>query len=357
MNPGECFLKGLPICNGKGRGIGTSADRLRIASKRRCDNLHETLQPDATYWCHFSCISTYTSQEHIYRPQNTDDRSKRKRRSEGLFIFKEDCLVCGEKCLEIDPKHPNRWRPYSPVLTVDFKDVILQKCVLMNDVWGNDVKLRVQGAAFDLCAVGARYHRGCLSTFYHTAENKGKTPGNDDAFDKLCASLLADKSRFWNSLELANMYNSNGGHLSRRALIDKLLERVGPDLISLSGPGVANILMFKSKASKHMKFEQSEDDDIDTSIRAIAKVVKQECEDLRSDNTVYDTRIRLDDALACSSSTLLNLLLSISPKLERTPGAAMIGNMVTGAVTKKTNTTSNRNGSKRKRKGDCRNDA
>lgn len=350
----ECYLKEYVNCSGSGKGGFVGVNRLRTASNRRGDSLHSQLSEDvdATYWCHKNCVSSYTSKSHIkYHASQTQDcgpPSKRSRRSEEeLFIFKEHCFLCGKTCEKQDPKHPQRWRPVSYCRTADrgksqktFKEVILETCNQRNDDWSDQVRLRIQGAVSDLHAADAMYHRDCLQTF--------KSPRNighpqtvtdcdaDVAYAKVKESITDDKTRIWNALELEELYHSHGGTLlSRRIMVEKLSNELEPDLLVLSGVGVANILVFRQQASKTMKLVNDQEDDIDQAIHRLSKVITRESRELKWDQSTYNTRISLDDALTSSSPTLLRFLSSLSPKLNGNLPAAMAGNMVTCAVTNK----------------------
>ena len=68
-----------------------------------------------------NCISMYTSETHIKRYLRKKEKEhlsspeldiKSNRRSIlPLFVWKENCLFCGEKCdVEKDKKHPDHWR-------------------------------------------------------------------------------------------------------------------------------------------------------------------------------------------------------------------------------------------------------
>ena len=73
----------------------------------------------------------------------------------------------------------------------------------------------------------------------------------------------------------------------------------------------------------------------DEAIERLAKVIIKETMDLKRDQTIYDTRISLDDALAGSSPTMLKLLSRLSLKLDGNLSAAMAGNMVICAISNK----------------------
>ena len=353
MDSHNCYLKDHINCSGDGGGGFVGVKRLQTASISRGDELHEKLshEPDAKYWCHKNCISSYTSKSHIKchvskKSDNDAPPAKRSRRSEqNPFIFKEHCILCGETCKQLDPRHPYRWRPVSKCCTADrggsqktFKEVILETCDDRNDDWGNQVRLRVQAAVSDLHAADAQYHRDCLQTFKSNTGQPQNEAGSssDGAFLEVVDCMIADKCRVWNAVELHELYNSHGGGLlSRRVLIQRLSDKLGPDLLILSGDGVANILVFRNQASKHMKLVANDEDDIDTAIGRVTKVIIRESTELKRDQSTYSTRICLDDALAGSSDILLSLLTRLSPKLDSNLSAAMVGNMVTCAITNK----------------------
>ena len=88
------------------------------------------------------------------------------------FIFKEQCVFCGDLCImDYDTKHPSRWHRVVLCRTADrggketFKQVILNVCDLRNDEWASHVKVRIQGAVSNLHAGDARYHEDCKSSF------------------------------------------------------------------------------------------------------------------------------------------------------------------------------------------------
>jgi hypothetical protein len=97
------------------------------------------------------------------------------------------------------------------------------------------------------------------------------------------------KSRMWNSVELHKLY-VYGGTLSRRFLVRSVEQALSPDLLVLSSPGVASILVFRSNASEHLRIEDdAQNDCLSESINCLAAVIKSECP--RGDGKHYRTRI------------------------------------------------------------------
>ena len=158
-----CFFN----CSNTNRKLITSGSK-RIeniveCSKRRGDGLHITLTGRQTIGCHKSCVSSYTSEQHITRflsstIKNTSDIEvavpKKARRSESTsFCFKENCLFCGERCVPLpsDCRNPARWRRVTQCRTArNFKQNILQVCDSRGDSLADSDRVRVNGALSDL---------------------------------------------------------------------------------------------------------------------------------------------------------------------------------------------------------------
>ncbi len=118
--------------------ISSGPQRIRTiiaASKSRGDTLHLTLEneldnnPDLNIKCHKSCVTTYTSKQHISRSNKRHGRMEerchsappiRRRRSElQSFDFRRHCLFCGGPCVPRDKKNPSRWREVVQCSTTD----------------------------------------------------------------------------------------------------------------------------------------------------------------------------------------------------------------------------------------------
>ena len=130
------------------------------------------------------------------------------------------------------------------------------------------------------------------------------------------------------------MYLSHGGEQhSRRTLLTKLCHHFGPDFLLLSCNGIANLLVFRSKASGLLRLVSKEgDDDIDISLENIASRIVSESKQLVPDQHTHHAGIDLDLALECVSPTLLTFLLKLSKKLDHTAPAALIGNIVSSLI-------------------------
>ena len=109
------------------------------------------------------------------------------------------------------------------------------------------------------------------------------------------------------------MYKSYGGRLQlRKQLTQSLSEKLGHDVLILSGDGAANILVFRNQASKHMKLIASSKDDMDAVVNRMAKVIIRKTKELKEDQSTYGNEITLDNALKCSSPAFLKLMSCLS---------------------------------------------
>ena len=116
--------------------------------------------------------------------------------------------------------------------------------------------------------------------------------------------------------------------LTKRQLIDQLVDQFGYNILDLSSPGVSSIVVFRNKSPTLLKLVPSDDDsDLDMSIKNVGKQIVREVKGLKSDKCHYNIRICKETA---SESALLG---KISPKLDITLPAIRIGNIITSLLT------------------------
>ena len=156
----------------------------------------------------------------------------------------------------------------------------------------------------------------------------------DPAFDALVKDMSTDKSCVWNSHEIQQAYRDHGGTIVHRVQRHRLLQRLEDyfegDLLVLSGNGVADILLFRSKAPGILKIA---DGSSYIDIVPMAKVIRQECSASAPDTDIYKIRLSPENASEPCSDLLLTLLAELSPKLNHTNTAFLIGNIITSVLT------------------------
>lgn len=360
----ECYLSEIFHCIDSEKELTSiGPDRIRTiieSSKRRQDTIHEDLErkllndEHLDIYCHRNCVSSYTSNYHINRylkrigvasSSNEPPPTKCRRRSNiKQFNFRVNCLFCGEQCImDPDPRHPSRWRKVLLCRTAErpgrqtFKETILKACQSRDDNWAREVEIRIMGAVSDLHAADARYHDDCRKTFMSprsiTYASKEPPRAIDTAFEAVTSELRADQRRVWSSVEVHASYISFGGSmLSRGLLVNKIADLFGKDLLVLSSPGLANILMFRTTASSMLRIEELDEDD--KSIEVVSKRILTECKEIKESwsKDSYNSTINTCLATEESSSTLLSLLANLSDKLSNTLPALLIGNIVTSIL-------------------------
>ena len=102
----------------------------------------------------------------------------------------------------------------------------------------------------------------------------------------------------------------------------------------LSSPGIATILAFQSGAAKALRIiPDSEDDDTDIAVNKLKRKICQEVKGISPDKNKCSTRLSYDNASNDVSSTVMNLLARLSPKLDNTLPTLLIGNIITSTLT------------------------
>ena len=116
--------------------------------------------------------------------------------------------------------------------------------------------------------------------------------------------------------------------LSRRQLIAKIVEKFGRDMIALSSPGVASILVFKSSASNALHIMPDDTDDLmNEAIEKVAKQIKTEINNIEADRKKYYSHIDRDTCSVFQSNTFGDILSKVSHKLKKSLPALLIGNI------------------------------
>ena len=161
-----------------------------------------------------------------------------------------------------------------------FKDDILRVCSLWKDSQSAAVEHRVKSALSDLHAMDARYHLDCKKAFFHDGYLDSIRPSSqkktDCALLDVIKTMDEDKSVSWNSIELENLYNEYGGCvLTRKCLVNALSKYFGEQLLILSSPDLANILVFQNQCHFNIV---ADDADTKKNVKKVAIAITQETE-------------------------------------------------------------------------------
>ena len=160
----------------------------------------------------------------------------------------------------------------------------------------------------------------------------------DEAYEMVKSIVNSERSSMWTSVDIDLLYQNHGGiQLTRKKLVEKLVNDFSNDLILLSSPGLANVLVFRKHASTIMKITESDDDEIE--VKRLAKRIRKEILDMKVNTDEYQKRINKSIAKEPLSESLTYLLSKISPDLsENELPSILIGNIIASIIRKKPTT-------------------
>ena len=108
---------------------------------------------------------------------------------------------------------------------------------------------------------------------------------------------------------------------------------MGHEITMLLSPGVATMLISKSKAATLLHLDEVYQDDFDLQVKAVAGKIAAETKTLDDKFLNYSNIDR--ENIDAFSETLLDLLSHISPNLKRSLPPAMIGIIITSIIATK----------------------
>ena len=81
-----------------------------------------------------------------------------------------------------------------------------------------------------------------------------------------------------------------------------------------------------------MRLVDEEEDDLDAAITKVSKKIKLDVKAIPTDKDHYSTQINCETAIESVSDTLFELLGNLSPKLDKTLPAILIGSIITSVL-------------------------
>ncbi|KAJ8884154.1 hypothetical protein PR048_016011 [Dryococelus australis] len=246
-------------------------------------------------------------------------------------------------------KHPDRWTPAYIIhekiagQRKTIKELTLEMCDKRDGGSSSQVRVRVEGAVSDLHAADSRYHEDCHNSFMGDlavdAANQAKHDAitlneNYEYFKEVVDTLKADESCTWNSFEIFKLYEDRRGtRLRRRQLLKALTDTLKSQLIVMSSRVYASVVIFRKKANHVLQLTPDNDCDyLSESISLISRQIKKEMKDIVIDMNHYTYHLKSECVCEEMSQTLMKLLASLCPKLDKMPSAFLIGNVVTATM-------------------------
>ena len=142
--------------------------------------------------------------------------------------------------------------------------------------------------------------------------------------------MTRNRQQIWTSISLFDIYLEYGGNsiVNRSNMLNDILNSV-TNLVILTAQGYAQIVLFRDNMTK---YDDDDENDLEIALRKVANSVSKESSEFQYSIHAYKMRLPKNAAV---SETLLKLLSKISPKLnEDSLTSLLIGNMITGTITK-----------------------
>ena len=108
------------------------------------------------------------------------------------------------------------------------------------------------------------------------------------------------------------------------------------ELLVFTSPGYANMLVFSKAAGSILRCKRGDnrDSDLDSSMQKVAKQTVKECKEIKLERDTYNLHMDQNSLAESSSTTLLQLLKSITYEQETSLPLFLIGNIVSSMVRK-----------------------
>ena len=301
-----------------------AVQKIVATSKAKRDELFKTLS-ETEIVAHKSCYCKYTSKSRNSEQKRRKDTlahtvvSKRLLKSQcSDFVFKRDCLLCGNVCKMKDSKNPHRWVDVRPCKTVNrgsaitFKQQLENICDEREDQWGNEVAARLSGV-IDLHAADAQYHVPCYNRFRVVSVTRPSiTEPLEEALRSVLSMMAENAIGSWTTSELYVMYLAASRTVSRRQFVSNVAAHFGDELLVLHIEGCDSVVGLKAslgKVIKIVKISQSmgDDDELEKLVRKIRSEVmaKPRNVDYKLSDYVHQKVIE------STSATLLRLVSSL----------------------------------------------
>ena len=264
----------------KSVAIQTISDRSREIQ----DELYRKLNGKESISAHKSCYCSYTSKIKQVKSRKRksvpdDEPLNRMLKSECSkeYVFKRDCLLCGDECKPKDSKNPHRWVPVRQCSTVDrdcgitFKEQLINICKARDDQWSQEVMVRLSGV-IDLPAADAQYHKPCYDRFRIIPMKTLCSVPSEEALQKVISMMNMNANDTWTTSELYSMYLAEAGELSKRQFISNISNCFGEKILFLDIVGCDSVVGFKANLGqliKIVKVDSKTNDDLDKLVKKI----------------------------------------------------------------------------------------
>ena len=271
-------------------------------------------------YIHKSCRTNLRNQSRKRKSSDEPGARSSKRICGGVFDFKKLCFYCEKPC-EFDRKHPDRFKMYFEVRTLDtdIHKETLDMCNLRNDETAMNVQRRLLSVK-DLVAPEARYHVECRvkfenSTNRKTAAGRPVSSTKLELFEQACTNFLENDIELYTVTEFHEMMATLGDEVySVKMTQNKLSEKYKGCINFVSRQGKSNIILL-DRAAEVLSEKWYSDrqkrigDETARIVQTAAVLLKENIKNHKIDSTTYPS---CDDIRSPTNHTpnLLTLLLN-----------------------------------------------
>lgn len=263
--------------------------------------LKENKEKNIKTYTHKKCRTKLRNQARSAKRKSSDDPQPRssKRLRAGVFDFKRLCFYCEKPC-EFDSKHPDRFKKYCEVRTLetDIHKETLDLCKLRNDEYAMNIQRRLLSEK-DLVAPEARYHISCRSSFESSSNQKsiGRPAASSklELFEEACTKFLENDIELYTVAEFHDMMSSLGDEVySIKMTQTKLAEKYKGCINFVSREGKSNIILMDRAARVlteqwYLERKSKIQDEAARIVGTAAVLLKEAIKNHESDATTYPT--------------------------------------------------------------------
>ena len=287
-----------------------AVQKIVATSKAKPNELYKTLSDTEIFFAHKSCYSKSRNNERKKRKYALAHTvvSKRLLNSQcSDFVFKRDCLLCGNVCKMKDSNNPHRWVQVRQCKTVNrgsaitFKQQLEDLCDERGPV-GNEVAAILSGV-IGLHAADAQYHAPC----YNLPSITGPL---EEALRSVLSIMAENATDSWITSELYVMYVAALGTVSRRQFVSNVTAHFGDEFLVFHIEGCDSVVGFKASLGKVFKIDKKsqsmgDDDELEKLVRKIRSEVMA-----KPRNVDYKLRDYVHHKVIESTSAKLRSLVS-----------------------------------------------
>lgn len=326
----RCVICDNSLSSGETVYVVKGLTNLLDVSKRREDGKHthfENVGIELHKVCRREYIKERNIAQYIKEKKTKVKPVSQVLRSQEIFDFKTNCLLCGGKCdVGLEKKKPlNKRRKVFEIRSLSVRGTLLQKAALRNDAWGQQVASRIE-RSICLVAEEGRYHQDCYSKFSSNPPSCKKRGRSEDenfasAFEELrnyieesdeCQFSLIDLMR------IIDQHLPSNISMTLPTLRQKLIEEFGDGVVFATMKKKPTIVCFRGPAhnrilnSWYSDRASNDEEERKRIVKIAATIIREDIRSVSYNTTEYPKLLDfIDEADTMVPDTLNTFLKTI----------------------------------------------